>query len=295
MEKYVEYHPVDSHEDSHRSSETLENGALLGDELRVNHKRRVFKTVIKTFVAILCVTVYTAIVASATWTKAAQTYKAARRHGTRWLKSPADDFIVYEPHVMELWEDPNAPQYFGEPSEEIDRNWHNLFEHHNLGLSADYMKELGRQEEGIRLPDGTYYASMMVFHHLHCLKNLQHALHPDHYELNNLTDHQLAMHWDHTDHCLHMLMDAVMCQGDTTLITMYWQDNMFRPAGNFTSPHECINWDRLMEWTADNSRDLFADNVLVHPKKGPLISGGKPTKAFWDSINGGGFGKLGGT
>ncbi|KAI1160181.1 hypothetical protein F5B18DRAFT_676256 [Nemania serpens] len=275
MEKYAEYHPVASHKDSRSSSETLENGALLSDELsdelRVNHKCRVFKTSVKTSVAILCIAVYTAIVVFVTWTKAAHTYKAARRHGTRWMKSPANDYIVYESHIMELWEDPNGPQYFGEPSEEIDQNWHNLFKHHNLGLSADYMRELGRQDEGIRLPDGTYYASMMVFHHLHCLKNLQHALHPDHYELNNLTDHELAMHWDHTDHCLHMLMDAVMCQGDTTLITMYWQDSMFRPAGNFTSPHECINWDRLMEWMAENSRDLFSDKVLVHPKKGMQI------------------------
>jgi hypothetical protein len=31
------------------------------------------------------------------------------------------------------------------------------------------MKEMGREREGIKLPDGTYYGSIMVFHHLHCL------------------------------------------------------------------------------------------------------------------------------
>jgi hypothetical protein len=68
-----------------------------------------------------------------------------------------------------------------------------------------------------------------------------------------------------------MLMDALMCQGDTSLITMLWQDNMFRPAANFSSPHKCVNWDRLMEWIIPNSRDLFGDEVLVHPKHGTLM------------------------
>jgi hypothetical protein len=31
------------------------------------------------------------------------------------------------------------------------------------------MKAMGREAEGIKLPDGTYYGSIMVFHHLHCL------------------------------------------------------------------------------------------------------------------------------
>jgi hypothetical protein len=31
------------------------------------------------------------------------------------------------------------------------------------------MKAMGREREGIKLPDGTYFGSIMVFHHLHCL------------------------------------------------------------------------------------------------------------------------------
>jgi hypothetical protein len=31
------------------------------------------------------------------------------------------------------------------------------------------MKDLGREEQGIRLPDGNYFGALMVFHHLHCL------------------------------------------------------------------------------------------------------------------------------
>lgn len=42
----------------------------------------------------------------------------------------------------------------------------------NIALPAKVMKQLGREDEGIKLPDGTYYGSLMVFHHLHCLVRL---------------------------------------------------------------------------------------------------------------------------
>ncbi|KAJ4343605.1 hypothetical protein N0V87_000372 [Didymella glomerata] len=73
---------------------------------------------------------------------------------------------------MEQWEDlGKGPriEYFTEPSEEIDRNWHDIVEHQNIGIRRDAMKAMGREAEGIKLPDGTYYGSIMVFHHLHCL------------------------------------------------------------------------------------------------------------------------------
>ncbi|KAF2766848.1 hypothetical protein EJ03DRAFT_277287 [Teratosphaeria nubilosa] len=275
----------------------MEKDVFLGPDIRFVSKRRqsLWSWFVRAGLAVACVAIYTIMIVSTTWSMAVHKSVEFRRHGTRFLPSPANDYIVYEPQVMEQWEDESAPKYFGEPNEDIDRNWHELFEplDQNLGLSPALMRELGREDEGIRLPDGTYYGSIMVFHHLHCLKNIQHSLHPEYYELDHLNEQELAMHWEHTDHCLHMLMDAIMCQGDTTLITMYWQDSMFRPAGNMTSPHECVNWDRLMEWVIPNSRDLYGDDVLVHPKHGPLFSGGKPSKKLLEAIQQSGFGKVG--
>lgn len=71
---------------------------------------------------------------------------------------------------------------------------------------------------------------------------------------------------------MHMLMDAIMCQGDTTIFTMKWHDVVAPPVGNLSSPHECVNWDRLMEWVVPNSVNVFADGVLVHPSFGTYIA-----------------------
>lgn len=110
------------------------------------------------------------------------------------VSAPADNYISYEPRVMRQWEYPSNVTYFTEPNEQVDRNWHGLFEckytipmlssslslYHglihlsdqNIGVAPDLMRKLGRVEEGIELPDGTYFGSLMVFHHLHCLVSL---------------------------------------------------------------------------------------------------------------------------
>lgn len=68
-----------------------------------------------------------------------------------------------------------------------------------------------------------------------------------------------------------MLKEAIMCQGDTTVLTMMWANYRLRPIGNLTSPHECVNWDRLMEWVEPHSVDLTVDGYLVHPKFGKVV------------------------
>lgn len=60
------------------------------------------------------------------------------------------------------------------------------------------MRELGRLDEGIKLPSSEYFGSIMVFHHLHCLTNLYHALHPEYYHMDKMTSFERAMWAEHT-------------------------------------------------------------------------------------------------
>jgi hypothetical protein len=50
------------------------------------------------------------------------------------------------------------------------------------------MRELGRLEEGVKLPGGGYFASLMVYHHLHCIKRLHHFTYAEHYFPNISVD-----------------------------------------------------------------------------------------------------------
>ncbi|GAB0139243.1 hypothetical protein EsDP_00007456 [Epichloe bromicola] len=194
MKESSDYLPIMSHDDT-RSSSEMEGDCLTGKKNSARRLRNSCVQPVIAIVAVLALTAYTTIVASMTWNMTQQ----SRRHGMRFLKSPANDYITYEPRVMNQWEYAGDVIYFGEPSEQVDQNWHKMFEHQNIGFSSELMHELGREKEGIKLPGGTYFGSLMVFHHLHCLKNIYHALNPTYYHLDKLEGSELAMHREHND------------------------------------------------------------------------------------------------
>ncbi|KAK2012793.1 hypothetical protein LZ32DRAFT_658476 [Colletotrichum eremochloae] len=185
--------PSDESSDGSYSEE-----AILMQEGFLKRKSRAFSTFFKGFCALAVAVLYSIALVQITL----HTAKAGRMQGTRFMESLANDFITYESRVFHQFERPYQNlTYFTKPGAEVDRNWHNLIEHH----------------------------------------------------------------------CLHMLREAVMCQGDTTIVTMKWNATGLRPIGNFTSPHECVNWNRLMEWVVPNSFDALADGALVHPTLGPVF------------------------
>lgn len=81
-----------------------------------------------------------------------------------------------------------------------------------------------------------------------------------------------------------MIKDGLMCQADTTLITMRWSIHGPRPTGNLSSPHECVNWDRLMEWSTPRTFDALQNGVLEHPHLGAAFVDGVPQED--DLVNG---------
>jgi hypothetical protein len=78
-------------------------------------------------------------------------------------------------------------------------------------------------------------------------------------------------------HCLQMMVEQVMCKADETPLTMYWFNESILPGGNRTIPHECVNWDRLLEGMEKNKVDPFTPGLLVHPKFGPVLPNGRQT------------------
>ncbi|KAI1506683.1 hypothetical protein F5X99DRAFT_404041 [Biscogniauxia marginata] len=270
MEKSEGYRPIEQLDDPKSSSEMEDSMLLTGDT--VPRQQRRFRPLVL-LAGGLALVVYTLFVVAMT-SKVAQ---KNRLYGSRMQNTLLDDYVEYENHVMEQWEDvdPSEPVYFADPSPEIDHNWHVLLQHLNIAVPRKVMEDLGRVDEGIEFPDGTFFASVMVYHHLHCLKTLYHLLHPEYYGMDKMTDEEKAKSREHTDHCLHMLKEAVMCQGDTTILTMKWAEYGALPIGNLTTPHECVNWDRLVEGAATMSVDVFANGMLTHPKFGPVFIDGQ--------------------
>lgn len=86
--------------------------------------------------------------------------------------------------------------------------------------------------------------------------------------------HQLTQaSFSRLEHCLDFLRQATMCHGDIGLITFEWAETSRLPVANATS-HECVNWQKLDDWTRRNSVNPFTLG-LVHPTLGPAYPDGE--------------------
>jgi hypothetical protein len=125
MEKNIVYDPVAQNDADESSCGDPENEPLVSQDTR----RGTLPTYAKrsAIIAVLLV-LYTIVVVSLTLRVA----HGNRRVGRRFLNTPVDNnYIVYDAKVMGQWEDEvkSRPyEYFAEPSEEIDRNWHEIVE-----------------------------------------------------------------------------------------------------------------------------------------------------------------------
>lgn len=129
MEQNIVYDPISQNDAAQSSCSDLESEPLAdqykGRQPLVSYTKR--SAVIVAFLLL-----YTVFVVSLTL----RVTHENRRVGRRFLDTPVDNnYIVYDARVMDQWEDQGDEgkksqyvEYFAEPSEEIDRNWHDIVE-----------------------------------------------------------------------------------------------------------------------------------------------------------------------
>ncbi|KAF9877258.1 hypothetical protein CkaCkLH20_05524 [Colletotrichum karsti] len=174
---------------------------------------------------------------------------------------------------------PPHGKYTGEPRPEVDQAWRDLLQYNNIRVSDEWVHRWGREHEAVKLPDGGYLGMLSVFHELHCIKRLYQTLSPEYY-YPNATKEEVAINREHNQHCLEVLRMGASCRGDVSIITHMWTDKDAQPIVNQTAPHQCVDFERVMEYSRDNTVDVYQDNYIVHPKFGPSFPHGHSIKPF---------------
>ncbi|KAH7075836.1 hypothetical protein BKA63DRAFT_565888 [Paraphoma chrysanthemicola] len=179
--------------------------------------------------------------------------------------SPASEAVEFREQYFDIKPKIDS-SWIGEPSTKLDENWHSLLQNTNIRITKDEFDRLDRK--GIPLPDGGYLGALNVYHELHCVKRLHQYMYPDYY-FPNLSKHERRLNFLHSQHCLDIIRQSIMCHADTSLITMRWGQSGAIPLANWTYPHQCVNWEKLDSWAGNRAVDVFARNYLVHPRFGP--------------------------
>ncbi|KAI1079888.1 hypothetical protein F5B20DRAFT_580684 [Whalleya microplaca] len=165
------------------------------------------------------------------------------------------------------------------PSSELDSTWNDLLYALHIRVSGDEMIRLGLNTTNrVQVNRGDYFAALGVFHYLHCLNNLRMVVHWDYYgpKMANFGS-QEAFGKEHSDHCIDVLRQAVICHANVQVNTAEWVDE-----DNFLGGKElrsdstttCVKWDSVDGWA--RPRALRPGKFSFRP--GPFYrdsSGGK--------------------
>ncbi|KAI0413809.1 hypothetical protein F5X98DRAFT_390409 [Xylaria grammica] len=184
--------------------------------------------------------------------------------GSTW--SPIREFVQYEVRDRDTHGHQKVQKYAGRPTEEKDKAWDHLIKREPLAtiwpqiginaVSAAYfnatLQDLERAGESLdnvtELTGGGYLASIGVFHELHCVRQLRFYIYKERY-YPNLSDSDTRYLQIHLDHCIETLREAVMCNGNTALISFYWDNpNSSQPAAQSNARSKCALWDSIERW-----------------------------------------------
>ncbi|KUJ19760.1 uncharacterized protein LY89DRAFT_772311, partial [Mollisia scopiformis] len=184
--------------------------------------------------------------------------------------APANEVLRWDVHHFNLGDGLSSP-YSGYPTPELDEAWDKLLGNMNIRLSLEDLEAVGRVEDAVELPDGSGYAGTLnIYHEIHCVKWLHVYMYQEYY-YPNLDDAQREENREHSEHCLNQLRSTAMCHGDVGMVTYSWGNDSRKPKAAATA-HQCIDFERLAEWTQERTIDMFEPGYLVHPTYGAVYS-----------------------
>ncbi|KAG1740975.1 hypothetical protein EDB19DRAFT_1707136 [Suillus lakei] len=197
---------------------------------------------------------------------------------TLWALAPLiDDVVLYSP-ANEAIESIGIVKfngsfgatsiYRGAPSPEIDSTWDRIsFNARPIRMTLEQLLRTGEKPSPamVRYPDehgGGYMATIETTHQLHCVDLLRRASWGDHSYHHGGHHETPEIFRNHLDHCIEMLRQVTMCNGDVNMITNDWVEGLVNPQGDFNVPHQCRNFEKILDW-ADEHRVFVPKSKMV--------------------------------
>ncbi|KAI1122363.1 hypothetical protein F5Y10DRAFT_271146 [Nemania abortiva] len=159
----------------------------------------------------------------------------------------------------------SATPYRGDPSPEIDAAWARFTTSHwadgtavVLGVGAEEIRAAGKDKEEewfnstVQLGDangGGMMATLEMFHQLHCLdlvRKFTFHKYPYYKNSGGVFSRPIEVQKNHIDHCLEIIRQVVMCNGDTGLITFHWVEENRAPYPDFNTLHACKDPEEIL-------------------------------------------------
>ncbi|KAJ4470470.1 hypothetical protein J3R30DRAFT_3711809 [Lentinula aciculospora] len=169
--------------------------------------------------------------------------------------APAQDAVQYEVRRFNASFRTDITKYQGTPTEEIDKNWEDLYRYGVNQIPASEANKLVDKTVPIPGDEDNYIVTLEVFHQLHCLNLLRKSLYPDHYPTSLV---------NHLDHCIDILRQALTCTVDINPLSWYWYEPRKATETKLDGAHKCIDFEKIQEWAYEHRlQTVFDDSVNI--------------------------------
>ncbi|KZF23305.1 hypothetical protein L228DRAFT_267314 [Xylona heveae TC161] len=156
----------------------------------------------------------------------------------------------------------------GEPNAAVDAAWDSLDLTSAMTVSRDEIERVGKlRNSSVILDSGGYMASLGAFHQMHCLNVLRKYTYLDYYIVKEPEFFRTPTVRKHTDHCIEMLRQLLMCSADLHLITYDWVDGVDHPWPDFSTNQFCRNYEDVHAWgKAHVVKSNYSGGLIPKPK-----------------------------
>jgi len=159
-------------------------------------------------------------------------------------------------------------KYRGSPSPELDAEWEKLYSTGAMAISKFEMLRIQKLvPSSVELPEEpeeSYQAGLEVFHQIHCLDMIRRYSYFEHYSVIQ-PEFARPMMRIHTDHCIEMLRQTLMCNSDLHVYTYNWVDRVEHSWPDFSTTKMCRNFDDVLAWGTNHAAHTSAKEGM--PKR----------------------------
>lgn len=159
------------------------------------------------------------------------------------------------------------------PSPEVDAAWENLTDHGLAYVSSQDIINMGKDPAVVAhfgpefgLGDDAYGVETDIIHKIHCLNMIRKDVYFDYYWLDMYPDRVPSeRHRWHTNHCLYILLQSLICDANTDLIPQVWMEDYPWPTPDFNINRKCGNLDAVTKWEREHRVDHYLKEHMSKP------------------------------
>jgi hypothetical protein len=162
--------------------------------------------------------------------------------------------------------------YRGRPSPELDAAWERVSSQAPVPVNREDILAQGKDPDDVaKWPEEfgfgpkAYIGGIDVFHQIHCLNVLRKHLHFN-YDYYYAGKRMNKHHELHVGHCVHLLLQNIMCTGNVDIYPHFWADAVDNAAPDFDINHKCRDFEAILKWHEDHAVPLDEFNALRIPR-----------------------------